>query len=230
MKNEAIKTLRAAKAAASTLVETERTLRARHAELLKERHDVATAHASQAECVANIARLVDQAAADFAAKFGGSVVAAVGGHSELVGHPGAAEEREVPPHLPRFGDIGSPLDFRALCAFAAPLVKDQLGAIVKSSKVKHGLSRKARAAKLAELDQELADVEAQHTELCDATHGLGLDLPPLAAVRERREAAEREGRREAQLAADRAAVRPGETFHHALPDQATRSVGIVRPA
>lgn len=199
--SDELKTLREAKAAAEKLSERERELREQHAALGKERRSVVAAYLPIEEVIANAGSLVDQAATSWMSKFGGSVVRALSGYRELRA-PGDTSEREVKPHLPRIGDGN--LTIVDLAGIAPALVKERLAEIIRATPSKFGLSADARAARLAEIDARIADLEAAHSELVDAAAEFGISLPLLDAVRERREADARRAAREQELAADRA--------------------------
>jgi hypothetical protein len=198
-----IKALKAAKAAAQTLMETERSLRAQHAALLAERKDVTAAHAAESECVANLGHLVDGRAARWAQQHGVSMVRQLGGHRELSGSPGSTVERDVPPQLPSWGQLGTPLAFEDLCGLAPALVKARLTDVVHASGARFGLPAAERTAKLEELDRQIAEVETTHSHLVADAGGVGITLPLLDAVQARREAEAREQGRARDLADER---------------------------
>jgi len=200
--NDDIKAVQAAKEAATRIKSTAAALEQRHQALAKELMQVVQAARHQDEVLVEMERLVDQAGASFPADFGRTFVRQLSGHRELRG-PGDARERIVRPHLPTLPD-GYLGRFESLCALFPELVKARLREVIQGSGARFGLPAEARAAKVAELETQVAEVERLHSELVDGAAEVGIELPLLPAVRERREAEALRLRREQELEAERA--------------------------
>lgn len=204
--NDHIKTLRAAKAAATTLTETAAALSAQHETLLTERRSVVEASGSLDEVLVNMRRLVDEASVRLSDRVALTLVRTVSGYTEQR-HGGTADQRIVHPHLPpnRYGALPDSLGLEDLCALAPELMKSQLERVIRASGARFGLPSAERVTKLAELDAQIADIETQHTELIDGAADVGIVLPLLDSVKERRETIARREARDRELAAERAA-------------------------
>ena len=200
--NEPIDVIRAAKDATHQLTETERTLRATHAQLVAERNAIDRAPKAAAECLANLTTLVDADAERFAGRIAWSLVEATGGYTEL--RPATGRQHEVAPRLPTIGDDQGRLTFQDLCGLVPTLVKSRLAEIIRGSGMEFGLPASTRAARLADLDSQITGLEAQHTGLVDAAAEVGISLPLLPTVQERRDEEARSAERERALAAERA--------------------------
>ena len=200
--NDDLRAVQAAKAAAANIKATAKALEDRHRTLSKDLERIIHADRAQEEVVAEMERLVDQAGAAFPADFGRTFVRQLSGHTELRG-PGDARERVVRPRLPELpnGYLGH---FNSLCALFPDLVKVRLREVIAQSGANFGLPAAARAAKVGELEAAIADVERLHTDLVDGAAEVGIELPLLPAVRERREAEALRLRREQELEAERA--------------------------
>ncbi|MGE3845195.1 MAG: hypothetical protein AB7I50_26850 [Vicinamibacterales bacterium] len=197
-----LKALRAAKQAAATLVETERTLRAQHTALLAEHRAIEAAPRALEELLADKDRLIDEATAKWDETHARMTVQAINGSRE---YQGADRWRDEPPALPanRYGHPDT-LGFVDLCGLVPDLLKRRLEQVIRTSGVAFGLPAAARQAKLAELDLGIAELEAQHTDLVDSAAEVGVVLPLLEVVQARRESDARQRRREEELAAERA--------------------------
>jgi hypothetical protein len=200
--DDAFATIRAAKAAAKTLTDTAAAISAQHSELLAERKRVISAHASLDEVVANIHRLVNDKKVEWARSHGVAFVRDLGGHKRMP--EGSRTERYVPPKLPHWGDLSGTLKFEDICGFFPELVKTRLVEVVTASGARFGLPKEDRAAKLAELERSIADLEDQHEQIVKGAAEVGIILQHLEAVQQRIEAAERVAARDAELAAQRA--------------------------
>lgn len=203
MKNttDELKALRAAKAATASLNEAEAGLRAQHTALLKEKKDVETSYASEGECVANLHRIIDAKAAEWAKERGVGIVRDLSPRSEWI--DGTTRFRVAPPKLPHWGAASGMLTFPDLCGLAPALVKERLTEVIHQSGARFGLPAEAKAKRLAEIENELTAVEAQHLALVEGAGECGLKYELLAVVRERREAEAAEVERAARLVADR---------------------------
>ncbi len=208
-----IKILRAAKEAAVKLTTLEQTLRERHATLQQQRHHLFNGLRSRAEIVVNATRIIDEAQARWWRDRGAACLAALSGRDELrVSGIGTELERErvrhVAPQLPTIESlVAAPgaLTLTDLCGLLPDVVKGNLRAAIEAiPDERFGLSGEARTAKLAELDAEIADVERRHAELCDAAAEVGIALPLLPTVQERRTEQARRQERERELATARA--------------------------
>lgn len=175
-----LKTIKAAKDAAAKLMDVDRDLRDRHAILLAEHKRVTSALRPLAETIENMERLVDATAARWAADHAWQVARAFSGHTDVnVSHTGMVYRR---PRLPRFE--GRPFDLAELCGLAPEATKTRLRVVLQSVPTeRYGLSAEDRAAKLADLDRQIAAIEASHTALVAAAGdvGIALDLLPTAA-------------------------------------------------
>lgn len=200
--NDDLRAVQAAKAAAANIKATAKALEDRHRTLSKDLERIIHADRAQAEVVGEMERLVDQAGAAFPADFGRTFVRQLSGHTELRG-PGDARERVVRPRLPELpnGYLGH---FNSLCALFPDLVKVRLREVIAQSGANFGLPAAARAAKVGELEAQIAEVERLHSELVDGAAEVGITLALLPAVKQRREAEARQQAREAELAAERA--------------------------
>lgn len=197
-----IKAVQEAKAAAARIKQTAHVLEERHKVLSKERDVLMHAVASANEVLTNMRRLVDEKGAEFIKDFGSTFVRHLSGYTELRG-PGDSRERVIRPHIPHLPD-GYLGRFDALCAVLPDLLKDRLEQVIRGSGAAFGLPKEARAAKVAELDASIAQVEALHTELVDGAANVGIEIPLLPAVRTRREKEALRLRRERELEAERA--------------------------
>jgi hypothetical protein len=209
-----LKAIRAAKEAATKLAGSEQALRERHDNLVETRRTIFNGSRSRAEVIANAERLVDDEHAAWWQLHGGGWARSLSGHHEARGAgPGTFLGRErivkVPPRLPTIeGTLQAPgaLTLRDLCALAPAIVKASLAdKLTAMPDDRFGLSEADRTAKLAELDAAIADVEARHSELVDAAAEVGIALPLLATVKERREEQARHEERERLRAVERAA-------------------------
>ena len=193
MTTDSISTIRAAQDAARQLTDTERQLRERHAALVRERGQVRYGNASEAECLANVDRLVDDRRAAIDDMRGELVRRALSGYLQpRTSLGGTARDQRIPPHLPTIGDAmnANALTFDDLCWLAADVVKDALKRVVRAG-TRFGLPPKERADRLATLEREIADVERQHTELVSAAGDVGITLQLLDTVRKQREEQQR---------------------------------------
>lgn len=200
---DALSAVRTAVAAAKTVTSAEAELRAQHAALRIERKGIIDAAASEAECVANLGRLVDAKAEEWARAHAAACVRALSGETEVRGTAPPYIERRVPPRLPSWGDIQGTLRFEDLCGLAPALVKARLSEVVRDSGARFGLPAEERKARLAALDAEIASLEDQHVQLVEGAASVGITLPLLDSVAKRREAEASEVERAARLVADR---------------------------
>ena len=188
--NQITKAVAAAKAAVIKVNETDQDLRARHVTLTKERLAVATAPPPLAECVENSRHLVEQAAEKWANDYGGIITNAVAGGVQYSG----TKESPRLPALPTFR-ISRTLELEDLCGLAPKLVKEHLEQAIRAAEnQRFGLTAAEREKKLAEIDEELALIEEEHSGMVAAAAELGVQLALLDAVRERRETEEAEER------------------------------------
>jgi len=197
-----LKALKAAKAATASLNEAEAALRAQHDGLLKEQKTITISLGSKEEAITNSNRLVDEYAAAWAREHGVGVARDVSVHRDF--YPGTTRERVVSPQLPHWGDLQGTLRFADLVGLIPTLVKSRLAEVIAASGARFGLPAEARAKRLAEVEAQLAEVEAQHQDLVAGARECGLAIAPLDVVRERNEAAALATKRAAELAADRA--------------------------
>lgn len=181
----ALDAVQAAVAAAKTVRSAEAEIRTQHEALLKERKGIRSGYASEAEIVANLNRLVDQRAAEWARDAGARTARSLSGETEFRGHP--LKEHPVPPNLPRWGDLHGTLTFDDFIGLAPEVVKARLAAVVHNSGARFGLPAAERAARLAEVENAIGEAEAQHEALVSGAAAVGIDLPALPAVAERRE-------------------------------------------
>jgi hypothetical protein len=212
---EHTKLLKAAKDAAAKLHATEHTLRSQHGALSRERDRTWSALASREQVLDQAARLVEDAAARWRQEHAAGWVRQLSGTRDIrVDRIGTPQERErevrVAPQLPTVqSGLHAPgvLTFDALCGLAPQVITNSLHAMIRSlPDERFGLPEDARAARLAELDAQIAGVEAEHTALVDAAIEAGIELRYLPAVAQRRQAEAQEREREQELAAQRAAA------------------------
>lgn len=204
MKNttDELKALRAAKAATASLNEAEAGLRAQHTALLQEKKMIGLSLASKEEALANMNRIVDAKAAEWAKGRGVGIARDVSGHKDVF--EGTTRERFVHPRLPHWGDAHGTIHFEDLVGLVPNLIKERLAEVIAQSGARFGLPAEAKAKRLAEIENELTAVEAQHLALVEGAGECGLKYELLAVVRERREAEALATQRAAELAADRA--------------------------
>jgi hypothetical protein len=196
-----LQTLAAAKRAAVALTEHEQDIAARHAERTRERERVHAALRPKAEVHANTDRIVDQRAAKWLEDHGVMVTRELSGYDEfaLDGY-GNMRARRRAPRLPHIA--ADRLDFATLVALAPDVVKRRLHAVIDAQPpTSFGLGDADRAARLAELDAEIAELERLHCELVHAAAEVGITLPLLPTVAQRQaEAAEDQARERARAA------------------------------
>lgn len=197
-----LKALRDATAAASQLTRCEGAMREQHSDLLRERKDVFFAVASKGEIFAEIERLVDERAAKLESTYAVNFARQLGGRREAT--PGPREYRELKPQLPSFGESGSTLSFFDLCGLAPDLMKARLREIVETpGAVQFGLEKTVRAARIAELDAAIAELEERHSDMVAEAARVGLKLDLLPSVAKRRETEATAAERAARMAEDR---------------------------
>jgi hypothetical protein len=202
--SDSIAAIRQATAAARKLTDTEVSLRTRHTDLTAERHHVYSANASLEEVLANKDRLIDAHTVRWSADHANSVARSLSGYHEERGVE-KVRDFHVKPALPTLrGFASEALDFETLCGLAPDLMKKSLGDLVRGAGITFGLPAAARLAKLAELDTQIAEVEQQHSQLVDAAGEVGIVLPLLPTVAERRREEASQLAREHELAAERA--------------------------
>lgn len=211
--NDNIKVIRAAKEAAVKLTETEQTLRQRHEERVQVRYRTWSALSSRDQVIADASGLVDRTSSDWRELHGSGWVRRLAGYREIkVDAVGTWREREhevaVRPQLPELHSVlqaPGALTLQDLCGLAPALVKESFTAMIHAvPDDRFGLAEPERAMKLAELDAEIAEIERQHTEIHDAAAEVGINLPLLKAVQDRRAEEQRKAERERERAAMRA--------------------------
>jgi uncharacterized membrane protein YqiK len=208
--------LREAAAAAAKLAQRDQELRAAHKAAIAERHRVHFAPPPTEEVLANMRRLVDEAARAWLAENAGAIAEAFAGRTD---------ERPSGPHVTRRPSLwrrpGHFLDVPDLCGLAPEAMKARFEEAIRRRDARAGLPPAERAERVAELDRRIAAIEESHTTMVDAAARLPqpIDIPLLETVRSRR-SAEREAKRraaeveaarkqaEAELAAREAAGRP----------------------
>lgn len=181
-----IKQLQSAGAAFHKLAERERNLRQLHAEAVRLLAVALTAPPPADEVVANMRRIVDVIASDFAAEQGTSVLAAFGG--ELGELRADGSYRDGPPRLwqPPHGT----LRITDLCGLFPELMKARFEQIIRGLNYEAGSPASQRAALRKKCEAQIRAIEEQHTELVDAAGAL---RPPvhfelLQSVKDQREA------------------------------------------
>lgn len=194
-------TLHAAKGAAATLTTAERDMRRRHEELTRERDRTEGLLQPMDEVIANMQQAVEAHRRRFDERRQ-SVVAAFSSRMEL-----SRQDNEFHRKRPTGRFLEGPLDFDVLCGLVPDLVKVRLEEMIRATPVNvFGLSSGERKERIAALDAEVADVEKQHTELVDAAAEVGIALPLLEAVQQRRDEEKRQRQRENELQRQRAAL------------------------
>ncbi len=188
-----------AKAAIGELATTEASLREQHKNLLRARQRTQSQIRSVDEVVASMEQLVDEVAQRWGQRNGKTLAKECSGYMA----PGVASGRMRPvkPNLPRLSlsDSGA-LRLDDLCAFVPDLLKERLAAMIRASDAPFGLAAEAQAAKLAELEQEIVEIETEHTATVDAAAQVDISLPLLDAVRVRRQAEQAKADREREEA------------------------------
>ena len=150
-------------------------LAARHAALTKEREATRTALLPAAECEANARRLVAAARQEWLRTYGRHVVKDLSGGITYI--DGSTREVVRGPALPSWGALDGRLTFADVCGLFPDLAVDALSRTVREAGADHGLDEAARAKRLAEIDAELAAIEAQHAELVAGAAAAGLFSP-----------------------------------------------------
>jgi hypothetical protein len=182
MPRKELDVLAEARAAGEALKATAAGLVRRHTDLNKERGTIWLAPAPQAEALANAERLVDQAAREFASTHGRRFALDLGGGPKVI--EGTTRYEHVGPHLPAFGPIGSPLSFETLCGIAPALVKARIAEILKGAGP-FGQPASARESRIAEIDREVASIEAEHRVLLEGAREFGVELEEIPVVKAR---------------------------------------------
>jgi hypothetical protein len=172
-----VEAARAAAAAAPRLIDAEKALTAKIAELETERVRVQSALPSKEEVLANIDRLVDVQAELFAKQRASGFASALGGGTEFTDT--TAFERR--PALPKVGELGSPLSFPDWVALNPDAAKAALRRVVSGAKFGPGAAEKVK--KLAEIDAAIETAEKERGELLEAMSALGLETPEVIAHR-----------------------------------------------
>lgn len=201
--HDAINDIRVAKEAAATLKAHADALADRHQALVKDRTAIATASPALEEILANMQRLVDEASARWNESHTRVLIDFIGGYNEPWSTGGV---RTVPPQLPanRPHEGRDAIGFEELCGLAPELMKARIERTLRAADpAPYGLPVDERTRRLAELDAEIAEHEAAHTQLVDAAADVGIPLPLLPAVRARREQEAAEAVRQAELARQR---------------------------
>jgi hypothetical protein len=188
-----IKALKEAQLAAQRLTTYERELRERFQSLDKQRQQVIGALPPKAEVIRTSDRLVDEASTAWANEHRMMLAMSIGGR-DGTGYP-------TLPYLL----FGQTFTLDKLVGIVPGAVKAQFRAAIEGVPDEHfGLSEVERAAKLAELDEAITDVERQHTELVDHAGAVGIVLSFLPHIGDRRKQEQLDLEREERRAAERA--------------------------
>jgi len=210
--NEDVKILQQAKLAAGKLTGAVNQLAERHATLVSERSRIDFEPRALDEVIASANELVDKQRAGGDREHSRRLATFLSGRLDQ----SAADQTKTVRRRPAFPDFfinegtgQQGLSFEHLCWLAPDLVKARVSEILRSSGITFGLPKVERERRLAAIDLEIAEVERQHTELVDAAADVGIALPLLRTVQDRREADALAREREAELARQRAAVAAG---------------------
>jgi len=182
--------------ALNRLATREQTLRAQHAAAVAAKNCITGRPAPKGEQLANMRRLVDEAAARFAQENGPALARHLSGTLELRDD---GTYRDVPPSLTNWSPRGfnSELTLAELCGIVPEAVKAGLESVIKTTALSGDeLPAARRRAALAEADQYIREIEDAHSRLVDEAGALTppITIQHLTEVRERRakEAAARE--------------------------------------
>jgi hypothetical protein len=202
--NDDIKDIKASIEAAKRLTATHERLTRQHEKLTVEHQQLTYAIQSRPEIVANMERLVDERAAQWASDHGRSIAQACSSYLEERGTaPTDRRTERVQPRLPDFPTRSGAVDFHTLCGLVPELMKARLRIVLDGVGDEFfGLAPADRAARLTELEAQIASLEARHTELVDAAAGVGITLALLPPIQEQRDEQARAEARE--LARERA--------------------------
>lgn len=174
--------------ALNRLATREQTLRAQHAAALQAKGCINGRPAPKSEQLANMRRLVDEAASRFVQENGQSLATHLSGRLELQSD---GTYRDVAPSLTTWSPRGyhSELTLTELCGIAPDAVKAGLESVIKATPASGDeMPHAKRRPALAEADQYIREIEDAHSQLVDAAAAL---TPPiviehLPEVRERR--------------------------------------------
>lgn len=171
-------------------------LREAHRSALVERKRACDGRPPIDEVVANMRRLVDEAAARWGNDRHYSMLIDFGGGMELR-TDGSIRERR-----PQMHSLGNHVD--SLIGLAPGLIKDRLEEILRSQSYEAGAPLADRPRLIAEADVRIREIEDQHSALVDAAAHLNppISLELLPAVRDRREHERIQARREGDRLAD----------------------------
>ncbi len=177
------------RAAAQKLIDADRSLRERRDALKRERLSLEGANASKEEVLANVDRVVDQAAVAWSAKFAGSFVLSLSGELVFDG----TKPRRLSPRLPNIGDRTGAATFEDLVGMFPEQAKARIRKIVSEVKnVSFGPREADRVRRLAEIEAELESVSREITDVAHAAKAVGITLPSMAEIeQEERNAAAR---------------------------------------
>lgn len=199
-----LKAVRAALVAAQKVRATEQALRAEDARLAKEYRVLDHAYCSEDEAIEVLRREAFALRRLWVEHYGRGLLDSLTLRVEeqVEGPP-----RKVRPHLPDFchdGRVSNGLLFGLL----TDQMIDSLERALRDSGLKFGPPAAEKAAKLAEVAAQRAEVQRQHTALVDQAAEVGIVLEPLPAVKERRDAEARKRERQLELERARAASTP----------------------
>jgi hypothetical protein len=194
------KALRIARDATKKLLDEERTLRSRHAVLVRDRDRTWSALEPRAKIINNAEQLVDAAAARWWEHHSAAWVRSLSERREIrTDQFGVASERRHRPSVPPLP--GADLSVEAICALSAPAVKSQIAAMLRAQPDSaFGPAVDERAPRLAELDREIAELERAHGEIVAGAAEFGIEIDELAPVKRRRLEADAEAARNEALA------------------------------
>lgn len=191
---DVLQQIRDGHAALAQLAAGERGLRQQHVVAVHDRDEIPAAAEPIEIIIANMRRVIDEAATEYARDNGYTILTAFTGRLELQMDGTLATRRPQLWFGPRLE-----LRFRDLCGLVPELIKAQLETILRSVPYQAGLPLEERAAAIAAADEKIRVIEEQHTELCDTAAALDppIVLPLLEPVKQRREAARLKAERDA---------------------------------
>jgi hypothetical protein len=171
-----------ARSAVQDLHQSDTEQRQAHEKLKAERTRLISAPPSRQELIRTAEGQIDAIARAVALELSPRLVSALAGRIDV--EASGKINGHVPGNL--FDALPALVDARVLIGLMPAVVKARVGEIIQAAKLEAGPPMADREQLLAELDVRIAEVEEQHTALCDQAAALGLTIPLLDDVRMRR--------------------------------------------
>jgi hypothetical protein len=176
--------LAGARGALDDLHAADKELRKMHEDLQAERARLCGARPPHAELIAAAEEQVDALAAAWAAANGLQLVVAVGGSIDV--QPSREVRGVISGNLLHAPALMGMLDVPTLAALVPAQLKAGLRRLIEATEYAEGPPMSERPRLIAELDEKIADVEREHSQLVDQARGLGIEIALLDDVRYRR--------------------------------------------